>query len=207
MRFWKLIWFWLLGLVALSVSGCGEGEPVPGDLAHFDPIERYPQIERFAGHGLELRQLSARGVKDDGTIDLAQTTYSAAVEYHFVKATKPPADAPPVGAGGSAQWKQRVIVLITRAGDAGEESDAHGTRRVVSKGMRRVVPEPENDSPRPGLADPKCSFGKMWKTALDKGAPSGAVARVDYIDGRYDFRISDVGFGLRFDADCQLSDE
>ncbi|PRQ04897.1 hypothetical protein ENSA5_04770 [Enhygromyxa salina] len=183
---------------------CAKGQAAPGDPSRFDPVARYDEVANFAGSGLKLRQLSAKGVKEDGTVDLEEERYSTGVEYHFAKSISPPADAPPVGAGGSATWHQRVLVLLSKAGDVGEETDQHGSRRVVSKGMRRVEPEPDSGPPPPDLPAPKCGFAELWKQAREAGAPAGAVANIDYMNDRYAFRVSDVGFTLEFDIDCAL---
>jgi hypothetical protein len=196
----------LVGL-ALVLGACADGQPAPGDPTKFDPVARYGEVAQFAGGGLKLRQLSARGVREDGTVDLEETRYRTGVEYHFAESIQPPPDAPPVGAGGSAHWHQRTIVALSKAGDIGEETDQHGTRRVTSKGMRRIEPEPDPGEPPPALPAPKCSFADLWKQARDAGAPAGAVANIDYMDGKYAFRVSDVGFVVEFGTGCEVLDE
>lgn len=172
-----------LATLAVLTTACADGQPAPGDPSRFDPIARYDEVRKYAGPGLELRQLSAKGVREDGTVDLEETRYPTGVEYHFAKSVAAPADAPPVGGGGSATWHQRVIVALSKAGDIGEETDQHGTRRVMSKGMRRIEPEPDAGEPRPALPAPTCEFAKLWNQAREAGAPAGAVAHVDYMDG------------------------
>jgi hypothetical protein len=112
-----------------------------------------------------------------------------------------------VGAGGANEWHQRIQVELRRAGYAGQESDEHGTRQVRTKGLRTIVSEPEGGPVGNTLPPPRCSFADLWQHAVTAGAPSGAVARITYIDKGYGFRISDTDVSIAFDHDCQPVEE
>jgi len=93
-------------------------DPPGGDNAHFDPIAAADDIQAQVGEGAELMAMSATFVKSDGTQDLATDLYVATTNYEFVREVPPPADAPPIGAGGSAdgRWYQVTDVDIFRPG-------------------------------------------------------------------------------------------
>jgi len=192
--------------LAAATGGCGacaDGEEVPGDPTRFDPVASYEDMARRAGSDAKLVQLSAHGVRSDGTVDLEEERYRSSVDYYFEKPSAAPPDAPPVGAGGAEEWHRRVQVELRRAGHSGEETDEHGTRQVTTKGLRTIVSEPEGGAVGDTLPAPRCSFADLWEHATAQGAPSGAVARIDYIGEGYDFRISDTDVSIDFDVDCQ----
>ncbi len=193
-------------VLAVVTSGCGacaEGEEVPGDPTRFDPVAAYEDMARRAGSGAELVQLSAHGVRSDGTVDLEQDTFRATVDYYFERTAAKPDDAPPVGAGGAEHWHQRIQIELRRAGHAGEETDEHGTRQVTTKGLRQIVSGPESGPVRDAvLPPPRCSFADLWEHASARGAPSGAVATIRYIGDGYELSIAGTDVSVRFSVDC-----
>src|SRR5262245_41713872 len=106
-------------LLAL-VLGCGsEGtvDPPGGDPTRFDPYASYAEVAAYAGPGSQLVSFDANGIRADGTLDLTTDFYFGA-HYQFVREVPPPADAPPVGAGGSADGKyhEQIDVRLARPG-------------------------------------------------------------------------------------------
>jgi hypothetical protein len=188
-------------------SMCGEGREVPGDPRRFDPVESYAQVAAFAGSDLELElvQISAIGVRADGTLDLEEERYDASVDYHFVRDVPPPDDAPPVGAGGGDAWHQTVRVHLRRAGHAGTRTDQHGTRQIITKGMQRIENDPTaGKHGKAVLAPPRCSLATAWKAAKAAGAPPESVATVTYMANLYDLRIKNTDVHVTLDVDCTL---
>src|SRR5258706_5725111 len=94
----------------------GEGtRPIPGDASNFDPIAVYPEVSKFAGENVRLQSIRIYYVRSDGTIDLG-ASYRPYVEYSFYRQlAAPPANAPPIGAGGSPNqtWYETITVNVS----------------------------------------------------------------------------------------------
>jgi hypothetical protein len=185
-------------------GGMADTREVPGDATRFDPIANFATIKAYAGSGAQLTGMDAYYVRSDGTLDLTADYYPR-VDLDFVIPTTAPANAPPIGAGGSAdgEWYIPVEVDIFQPGQWRKVSSSGRSYTYMNRGMQRDVEEPTS-SERTILPDPACSFADLWAVALTKDAPSGAVAMIDYDASGYRFYISDVSISLQFDMDCQL---
>jgi hypothetical protein len=191
-----------------------ETKPVPGSSpATFDPIAAYAEVAKFAGEGVQLISINASQVRSNGTTDLT-ATYSPAprVTYEFVKEVPRPANAPPVGAGGTSAgpWYQKITIEAFQPGQSRRVSQSQGGMRFtytyVNEGMTRDVADPTTNVSgftKP-LDLPTCAFSELWRTALEQDAPSDAVAKIEYTDDGYSFRISGARISLDFDTDCKL---
>src|SRR5206468_6698954 len=90
------------GIVPFFVSGGGTADTreVPGNATRFDPVAAFPGVLDYAGKDAQLTSLKAYFVRSDGMMDLT-ANYNPRAEYEFIIKVPPPADAPPVGAGGT----------------------------------------------------------------------------------------------------------
>lgn len=196
----------------LGVNVFGEDtREVPGDPSAFDPILHYDELTAYAqgeAESVGLVELEAYYVRRDGTLDLTAENYMPRVELEFVIPVPRPADAPPIGAGGSAddRYEQQVTISAWRPGQMRTVTRTGGgvstTYTYKHLGLARDV-----DDPRKATAEtipaPTCTFKQLWDVAVERGAPAEAVAIITYNEDGYDFNISDAGVFLRFDADCR----
>jgi hypothetical protein len=214
-RYLRLIVVLILGFLAVKFliipffetgGGMADTRDVPGDATRFDPIANFAAIKAYAGAGAELIGFDAYYVRSDGTLDLNADFYPR-VDLEFLIPTTAPANAPPIGAGGSAdgEWYIPVDIDIYQPGQWRRVSGGSTSYTYVNKGMQRDVDDPVSWE-RTLLPDPTCSFADLWAVALTKDAPSSAVAIIEYDERGYSFRISDVSISLYFDMDCQLID-
>jgi hypothetical protein len=185
------------------------GKPVPGDPSQFDPVGMFETIRSEAGEGLVLTRFEATGVRPDGRIDLTDKVVDGDVRYRFIRAVEPPANQPPLGAGGSAEpvWKEETRVHVRRRGwhHTGTRTDADGGTVQTydrSRGLEVRTFDPRPGAPDDGLAPPACDLADLWRVAIERGAPQNAVATIDYYGGRYNFSISGTDVRVGFDADC-----
>jgi hypothetical protein len=106
-------------IIPLFQSGLGmvDTRPVPGDPRNFDPVAALPGVREYAGEGAQLVSIEAYYVRSDGTLDL-NASYRPYTTYKFYREVPPPADAPPVGAGGKAggKWYEPVQVRASEPG-------------------------------------------------------------------------------------------
>jgi hypothetical protein len=201
----------LNGLVgAVTNAEMIQTRPVAGDPTRFDPIASFESIQAFAGEGAQLVELEARFVRADGTLDLTATyTPSPTVDVEFALAVEPPADAPPVGAGGGGQWYREITISAFTLNQTRRVTTSGGGFRTsytyTNEGMTRDIDDARRDDPT-FIAAPTCPFADLWAVAIERGAPPDAVAIIDYDDEGYEFRISDAGVRLEFDAECRLID-
>ncbi|MBI2339637.1 MAG: hypothetical protein HYU99_04620 [Deltaproteobacteria bacterium] len=187
---------------------------VPGDARRFDPVGSFAEIRRYAGDGVELLSLEAECVRSDGTIDLKADYVRAAmvpVKYHFVqKLTRPPEEAPPIGAGGSpdGSWYQPINIDVSTPWRSWAVQRQRGTARTnyvyMNLGMKRDLLSVEGGLPSPVIPPPACPFDALWRIALQQGASKEAVAEIDYKPDGYHFSIPDTSTRLHFGLDCQL---
>jgi hypothetical protein len=185
-----------------------QSRPVQGDASAFDPIANYDSMQAFAGEGAQLISLDAQFVRSDGTLDLtASYNPSPRVTAEFALEVAPPADAPPVGAGGLGTWYRQVTISAYRPGQQGRVTSSGAGGRVtysyVNEGMTRDIDDPATDE-FTFLPAPTCAFADLWKVALESGAPANAVATIDYDEEGYDFRINDLDIRIEFDSNCQV---
>ena len=190
--------------------------PVPGDATRFDPVASYPAVIAHAGVDAKLLSIDAQFVKSDGTMDLL-ADYDPNVDYDFYTELKdPPKDAPPVGAGSNPEgkWYRKIKVEVYRPGQGRSVSQmgsgGNFSYSYTNRGMDRDTDDPVSNMSEKEVPDPKCSFADLWKTAIAKGAPQGAVASITYkADSStekpaYEFVVRDTKVDLNFDADCKL---
>ena len=186
-------------------GGNADTREVPGDATHFDPIANFAAIKAYAGEGALLTDFSAAYVHSDGTLDLTADYYPH-VSLEFVIPTTAPANAPPIGAGGSTtgQWYLPVDIDIFSPGQWRNVSGSSVSYTYVNKGMERDVSDPTS-SDQTILSDPTCPLAALWQEAVKHDAPQSAVAIISYDTGGYNFSINDVSVYLQFDPDCQLT--
>ncbi len=181
----------------------------PSDTHNLDPFTALEAARLHAGKGARLAAIEARFVRSDGTMDLhADYTPSPEVEYRFVApAESEGAPLPPVGAGGAhgAAWVQDVTVRGYRPGRVSRVQRTTATSRteytfrnegmVVDTGSKRPGSLPE------GLAPPQMSTKRLWELAIASGAPSDAVATIEYDKDGYRFSITGTKIRLSFELD------
>ncbi len=188
-------------------GGNADTREVPGDATHFDPIANYATIKAYAGEGALLTAFEAYYVHSDGTVDLTANYYPR-VTLEFVIPSGPPADAPPIGAGGATngKWYIPVDIDIYQPGQWRKVSSNSGSYSYMNKGMERDTGSPTSNEPTI-LPDPTCSVADLWAEAIKHDAPESAVAIIDYDVSGYRFSISDVSIVLDFDMDCKLIED
>jgi len=191
---------WML-VVLLGCSNLGSVEPPGGDPTRFDPIGRYAEVAAFAGPGSQITSFDANGIRADGTVDVTTDLYFS-VRYTFVREVPAPADAPPVGAGGSpdGRYHERIDVNVSRP----------GMRTVAANGSSqdyRFLGMEKNVSTLPGapewvLPAPACTLATLWKGLAAAGAPAGAVAFVHYGSDGWDLYVADTTARASYGTDC-----
>ncbi|MCB9456078.1 MAG: hypothetical protein H6671_08835 [Anaerolineaceae bacterium] len=204
-----LLFHYVIRPVFESGFGMADTRPVPGEAAHFEPFVALPGIFEYAGAGAELVSIDLRYVRSDGTMDLTAESYRPRAEYTFVRPAAPPADAPPIGAGGSVsgQWYERVTIEAYQPGQWRHVTTISGgvstEYSYMNQGMERDIDSPISSKP-PVIARPECSLAEMWEAAKKQDAPQDAVATITYNAQGYDFRISALSISLQFGTDCRL---
>ena len=183
-------------------------QPIPGDASHFDPVASLPAVRKYAGgRGEELVSIEAYYVRSDGTMELtADYSPSPHIEYEFQRRlAEPPADAPPIGAGGAntGDWYRSVTVSLSKPGALVHTYSGNTTYTYTDQGMDRDESSPSNN-PSTTSPDPSCSFADLWAIAVKHDAPSSAVATIKYQDSEFTFTIDGLSINLHFDAHCKL---
>lgn len=191
-----------------------ETRAVDGDAAAFDPISAYDSIAAFAGEGAQLVSFDAYYVRSDGTLDLTATyTPSPRVTLEYLLEVPRPDNAPPpgvAGVGGGDKWYQRIIIDVYKPGQRRNVTQTSGNVRTsysyVNEGMTRDLRNDPTTSTDPFLPAPRCSFRDFWAVALERGAPSDAVAVIEYDEDGYEFdvNLNDQSVRLRFNNNCAL---
>jgi hypothetical protein len=181
-------------------GGMADTREVPGDATHFDPIANFAAIKEYAGEGAMLTSFDA--------YYLTATNYNPHVDLEFVVPSGPPADAPPIGAGGAAdgKWFIPVDIDIYQPGQGRHVSSSSVSYSYVNQGMDRDTSTATSTEPTI-LPDPTCSFADMWVEAFKHDAPEAAVATIDYEEDGYSFNINDMSIWLNFDMECQLIED
>jgi hypothetical protein len=186
---------------------------LPGDANAFDPFVALAAVTAFAGEGAQLAEIEAMQVRSDGTQNL-NATYDPPVprtEYTFYREVPRPADAPPVGAGGttSGAWYEPITIEAYRPGQMSQIRRTGGgisiSTQFVNQGLKREAEDPtSNLSFFEGFVEPPaCTTRQLWALALEEGAPADAVATITYDGEGYQFSISGAGFSMDFDANCK----
>jgi hypothetical protein len=181
------------------------------DPARYDPFGYYAAVRDFAGTGAELVKIRLVGVRSDGTLDLNATyTPEPRADYLFQRRlSEPPANAPPIGAGGSVtgEWYEPVEIAVYRPGQRRSVSRQGGgssvTIQYTNRGMERRIEEPVATG-EVTISAPGCALTALWEQAVARGAPSGAVAVIEYTAGGYEFSITGTAFRYRFGTDCRM---
>ena len=188
-----------------------ESQAVPGNASSFDPFAAYPGVQAFAGADAQLLEITADYVRSDGTMDLTATYKPAPnVEYKFVHVVPRPANAPPVGAGGttSGPWYEPISINAYQPGQRRTvttlKNGIRTTFQYVNDGMTREVDDPTTTLSSSIIPEPKCSPADLWKIALTQDAPRDAVAIITYNAEGYSFEISGALVNLDFDQNCAL---
>lgn len=183
---------------------------VPGNASSFDPVASYEAVHNHAGSDTQLVSIEAYYVKADGTVDL-YASYRPRVNYEFVREmANPPADAPPVGAGGrvNGKWYEPIEVQLYEPFSGWTVKSGNNSYTYMNLGMDREADNSPimRDGEFTTLA-PACSFKQLWSTALERGADQNAVAIINYDREGYDFSISDLRVYLEFDLNCRLKSQ
>jgi len=182
----------LITAIDFATAYFGENKrPVPGDSGQFDPIAAFPEIRLYAGENAQLNSIQIDFARADGTLNLKATSYKPRATYTFYRElSTPPADVPPVGAGGSPnqKWFERIDVIV-------QQADSYNL------GLRRSVGRPQNSIDK-AIPPPACSLKRLWSAAMERGAPPDAVATIRLSERGYDFSIRDINFGMQFDPAC-----
>lgn len=202
--------------VLSGLMGGALGVPMPqtraivGDASLFDPFAAYSQAVAMVGDDAQLVSIQVSQVRADGTQDL-NATYSPAPDttYKFIRKIAPPANAPPVGAGGNngAQWYEPVSVRAYKPG-----SRSHTTRigggvsfsyDFVNEGLTATISSATTSMNDTFIDPPTCSIADFWKAGIDAGFPADAVATVEYNAQGYSFYISGTKNRMTFDKSCK----
>jgi hypothetical protein len=197
-------------MTALTGIEAPKTQPLTTDPNNFDPFVGLEQAREFAGPDALLISISADYVRSDGTMDL-NASYKPApnTEYEFVRKVPRPEDAPPVGVAGSTngQWYEPITIEVYRPGSRRHVTVMSGGSSAsydyTNEGMIREKDNPTTSISGEIIDDPQCTMKELWSIALENGAPSDAVAIIEYDSYGYDFNISGVVY-LEFTANCKL---
>jgi hypothetical protein len=187
--------------------------PADVDANAYDPFAALAVVTAFAGDGAQLAEIQAYQVRSDGTQNL-NANYDPPrpyTEYTFYREVPRPADAPPVGAGGttSGPWYEPITVEAYRPGQMSQIRQTGGEMNIstqfVNQGLKREVDDPtSNLSFFDGFVPaPACTTQQLWARALQQDAPADAVATIIYNGEGYELSISGIGFSMDFDANCK----
>jgi hypothetical protein len=198
-------------LSSLSGSPLKQTLAISGDPSHFDPYKSLAEAQAFAAKDAQLISITANFVRADGTMDLTATYKPGpSTKYKFVHQVPPPANAPPVGAGGNASdtWYEPVTITAYRPGQVESITRTSGNSRVsytfVNNGYSRETDDPISRLSDPILAAPRCDLAQLWKVAIQTyDAPPNAVATIEYTANGYDFSIAGTNVSITFDKNCQ----
>jgi len=188
---------------------------ISGDTSHFDPFAKLAEARTHVPPGSRLVSIEATFVRADGTMDLnAKYTPYPQTKYTFVHILdKAPENAPPIGAGRGPedQWFEEVEVTCYKPGQV------HHVRRMgggVSSeytykhlGMKVESRSPQSGKPKEAVPDPKCTTQKLWELAIQKGADRNAVARIEYDEDGYEFRIDRTDISFKCDLECRVKED
>lgn len=203
------ILFGVRGLPVIIAKFNKNNKPVPGDPHRFDPVASLTAVAAFAGPDSQLVGFEARFVRSDGTMDLT-ADYNPEVKYSFQRIIQASDKNKPLGAGGGPGpryvpvtvqvWKPGRIMFHHRIGGG-----VSSKWNEMERGMRREEGS-EQVMPVGKPVTLRCSLEKLWQTAIQKGAPSDAVAAIRYdADWGYRFSIADTDVRLSFDDNCLLT--
>jgi len=206
-----------VALIIFATTSLGtmweESFDLQGDPTHFDPIKAVGEMRLHIDPNAKLSSIDISYIRSDGTMDLTVQTYRPNVNYQFYKElAEPPKDAPPVGAGGTAdgKWYEPVDADVYEPGQWRHVKRMGGgvstEYSYVNKGIDLDRSTPITN-PSEFVDDPTCSIADLWEAAIKKGAPASAVASVDYDSGGYVFSISDANIRMEFDFDCKLKED
>jgi hypothetical protein len=208
-----LVFFAFFGTV-MFVTGylVDQTRLIPGDASRFDPVAAFEAVQQHAWEDAELVSIDAYYIRSDGTLDL-NASYNPFVRYDFVrKLDNPPADAPPVGAGGGAgggasgEWYEPVRVEVSRPWHVYNTRSGSSSSTHLNFGMDRDVYSPTSSANNP-ISQPLCSFAELWETAIAHDAPRDAVAIIQVNAEGYTFIINEMSIVLQFSPSCELSSE
>lgn len=212
-------------MVGMFVFGWGANLPIiggmvsqgtvipPGDMERFDPITTFAEVQAYAGENAKLATMKAELVNSDGTMNLkaryglrrATMTY-----YFFRELSQPPANAAPIGAGGSTdgKWYEPISVTISHPGESRymQKTTANYSFKgnYMHQGMEKNVMFAVSKTSAELIPPPSCPFKPFWDSAIKQGAPKDSIATIDYTELGYVFKIADTDINLKFGSDCQL---
>jgi hypothetical protein len=197
------------GIFAFTTLVLAGSRPLPGDASRFDPVASFPVVAALAGEGAQLQRMEATFVRADGTLELtAGYAPAPGVDYRFARPTAVPANAPPLGARSQPgdSWFVPVEVNAARPWRWRNVSRSSGGVRLryqyVDLGLTPHGREPQSGTLE-AAPPPACSFATLWKAALERGAPSDAVATIEYDASGFRFEVRGTAVSLRFDPDCR----
>jgi len=186
-----------------------------GDPNNFNPITTFEDIKKFAGPNTQLISMEATFVNPTGNLNLnAEYSPSPNIVYKFVsEMATPPADEPPVGAGGkpNSKWYEPTNIKVYQPWQGGHVISYSGNGSLeysyVNLGMQKDTDSPTNNLNEEIIEAPQCSFEKFWNIAIEKKAPTNSVATIKYDQNGYKFSIRDTGIELLFNKNCEFLSE
>jgi len=196
----------VLGVVFVAACSYDGSQDLPSgtDLRRFDPAGAYAAALAAAGPGAVLERIEASFVREDGTQDLAAEYIPSHLKdvttYRFVAPSGKAAKAVPIGAGGGGAHEYVKVVFSEPRWITSRSGKSTNTRK--QRGMQ-VTRYPTGATPEP-VAPPTCAFSRLFAIARTKGAPAGAVARIEYDRDGYRFVIEGTPVDLAFDAACAI---
>jgi hypothetical protein len=174
------------------------GPPTSEGLAGF-PERVDPLATLLLAEGLtertQLRRIVATSVASDGTVDLRQPR--ANIRYEFDSAPGEGPEAPrPAGTVRQGHFCGRQTVQVKAEGIAAEADQPRAT-------CRAGVGEP--------LPEPRCGPRELWALALQRGAPPGGRAVIEYYRSqegpawRFNLQPSRTHFTMYGDCEHELT--
>jgi hypothetical protein len=166
-------------------------EGVVGWPSAVNPVETLAAVRALTQRSL-LRGFVMEGVRSNGTINLRDGT--GHVRYSFQ--SPPGKGPPPPDSDGRRPMRWRYC------GEQSVNLDQQGLTADLDRSS--VLCPPAHVEPLP---DPRCALRDIWKQAIARGAPTTAVARVEYYRAQAGpaWRFDIVGTQHRFSiyGDCE----
>lgn len=199
---------WLNFEPLLARSGIELRDLEGADPRRYDPLGYYPRVVAWAGADAELVGILLVGVRADGTIDLTTKGAAHQASYTFQRVVRrPAAPAAPGRAAGGGRYGP-IEIRAYRPGarrSVGGGAGARSGTAYINRGLEKTT-RATTTTGQAALPTPACDLRDLWRAAIARGAPAGAVATFRYSEDGYQFWIDGTSVNLWFGGDCRMKE-